>query len=291
MYFSSHHKLTLLFLSAEEEEVELGSVVDLSASNDGGSNDTTTNDAANEVLEQESEDDTDGSAKPSKSGIREKFQAGTQSVAARQRKGRKYVVAKTSTTASIDPPKPKNKGPKISEGKLAEILKKSYDVTKVVGPKGNKTTIVERVDLSKEPYFEWSNGYALCTCCNTTVPKKQLGQHCATDLHKGKRDKKAKEDADDTNLGKKAQARLRKENLQGSTIDQKDNLILLRGLARGNVALNAASDMAVSYFFVHGVEFFLMLMISPNLLQLVLYFRPAIPRAMGRQEISRSSCP
>lgn len=61
--------------------------IDLSTGNDGGSNDTTTDDPANE---QESEDDTDGSAKPSKSGLRERFQAGIQSVAARPRKGRKY---------------------------------------------------------------------------------------------------------------------------------------------------------------------------------------------------------
>ena len=241
MHFSlTTQLLSSLFALADEDDAGI-------AGDEAGVVDTTNNNEAVVVDDDDDDDDDDdeeqeSTAEPSKSGLREKFQSGVASAAARKRKGRKYT-SKSRTKGSVNAPK------KVSQSELQRILKKSYTVTKSVGPKGNKKDVREVVNMKNEPYFELSNGVVFCTCCNVPVaasPPNKLGQHCASASHKKARDNKGKEDADDDELGKMAQSRLRKENLQGSTKEQKDNMILLRGFARGNVSLSAASDMGVS---------------------------------------------
>ena len=142
----------------------------------------------------------------------------------------------------IAAPKPRNYGPTVTKHKLTEMLKTVYHVT--IG----KHNVKKEVDMSLEVFIVLSNQRPYCECCHTTVPARNIPQHCAGIKHQKASDSMKADRAKDCD-GLKVQSRMQAENASGSTNtaeSHESNLNLLRAFAAGNVPAAAVEQMKAS---------------------------------------------
>ena len=89
-----------------------------------------------------------------------------------ERLGHKYNrVARAGGVIAAS--KPNNYGPTVTKHKLTEMLRTVYHVT--IG----KHNVKKEVDMSLEVFIFLSNQRSYCECCHTTVPARNIPQHCA----------------------------------------------------------------------------------------------------------------